>query len=78
MKVTIIEDSMDSLHIWKGNVTPTGYMYTWKVEGKWSDLYVQDSESCASIRAELKPAKRKQLAFGNAVTAEIPSEYFPE
>lgn len=78
MKVTIIEDSMGSLHIWKGNVAPTGYKYTWKVEGKWSDLYVQDSESCASIKDYLKPAKRKKLAFGNTVTADIPSEYFSE
>ena len=78
MKVTIIEDSMGSLHIWKGRVQPTGYMYTWKVDGQWADLYIQDSESRASVLDYLKPAKRKELAFGNAVTADIPSEYFSE
>jgi hypothetical protein len=78
MKCIIKEDSMGSLHIWKGHVTPTGHKYTWKAEGKWADLYVQDSESRAYILEYLKPAKRRELEKGYAVTAEIPSEYFPE
>jgi hypothetical protein len=35
---------MGCLHIWKGDVNPSGFKYTWKVNGEWADLFMKPKE----------------------------------
>ena len=80
MLCTIKMDAMGSLHIWEGDVNPTGYKYTWRVNGKDADVYIQEgSEGVQSVLECLTPQEKDQLDHGWAVTTKrIPSEYFPE
>jgi len=69
---------MGSLHIWKGNVQPYGYKYTWHVDGREADLYLQEGMGAEQFKDELSAYKRKRLSLGYSVTAHIYDEYFPE
>jgi hypothetical protein len=78
MLCTIKEDSMGSLHIWKGDVTPSGYKYTWRVDGIEADLYIQEGMGAEQFKEELSKTKQAQLRKGYAITANVLDEYFPE
>lgn len=68
---------MGSLHIWEGNVTPVGYKYTWRVNGKWANVYVQEgSEMIEDIKGHLSEDDRENLEQGYCVTVQLPSYYF--
>ena len=69
---------MGSLHIWKCNVTPSGYKYTWHVDGREADLYIQEGMGAEQFKEELSKYKQSQLRNGYAITARIAEEYFPE
>ena len=78
MLCTIKEDAMGSLHIWKGNVHPTGYKYTWRVDGREADLYLQEGMGAEQFKSELPRHKAKQLTLGYCVTANVYEEHLPE
>lgn len=78
MLCTIKEDAMGSLHVWKGDVNPVGYKYTWHAEGREADLYVQEGFGAEQFKSELSKTKQAQLRRGYAITAQIYDEYFPE
>ena len=69
---------MGSLHIWKGNVDPTGYKYTWHVNGREADLYLQEGMGAEQFKSELPRHKAKQLTLGYCVTANVYEEHLPE
>ena len=76
MKITIKEDAMGCLHMWAGDVLPTGYKYTWKADGKWSDQYVQGEEDVRHIKEQLKPVDLELLEYGHAITVDYISEEY--
>jgi hypothetical protein len=78
MLCTIKEDALGSLHVWKGNVVPVGYKYTWHAEGRDADLYVQEGIGAEEFKSELSKTKQAQLRKGYAITAQIYDEYFQE
>lgn len=76
MKITIKEDAMGCLHMWAGDVLPTGGKYTWKVNGQWSDQYVQNEEDVRHIKEQLKPDDLEELESGYKITVDyLPEEY---
>lgn len=76
MKITIKEDAMGCLHMWAGDVLPTGGKYTWKVDGKWSDNYVQNEGDVCAIKEQLKPDDLEYLESGYKITVDyLPEEY---
>ena len=67
---------MGCLHMWAGDVLPTGGKYTWKADGKWSDTYVQGEEDVCAIKGELKKKDRNLLERGYTITVDyLPEEY---
>jgi len=67
---------MGYLHMWAGDVLPTGMKYTWKADGKWSDQYVQCDDDVRSIKKQLKPVDLELLEYGHAITVDyLPEEY---
>ncbi len=77
MIITIKEDSMGCLHVWKGESTPVGYKYTWKANGREADLFIQNQEDVQSFLDNLTCDERDQLELGYFVTTRnVPSDYF--
>lgn len=76
MIITIKEDSMGCLHMWAGDVLPTGMKYTWKVDGKWSDTFIQSEEDVRHIKEQLKPDDLETLESGYTITVDyLPGDY---
>jgi hypothetical protein len=76
MKITIKEDAMGCLHMWAGDVLPTGMKYTWKVDGEWADTYVQSEDDVRHIKEQLKPVDLELLEYGHSITVDyLPEEY---
>jgi hypothetical protein len=73
---TLKIDAMGCLHIWKGNVIPQGYKYTWTAAGKWADVYVQSEDDVLNVIENLTEDERDVLQKGYHInTTNIPSEY---
>jgi len=75
---TIIKNSMGHLHIWKGKHKPLQVSkYNFTVDGKESDLYVQNQSDVGAILDNLTPEEKEQIENGYpVVTNNVPSEYF--
>jgi hypothetical protein len=74
---TLKLDAMGCLHMWEGEVVPSGYMYTWKAAGKPADVYVQSEDDVVSVMENLTSRERVRLRVGfNVTTKNIPSDYF--
>ena len=67
---------MGCLHMWEGDVFPTGMKYTWKVDGKWSDTFIQNEEDVRQVKEQLKPDDLDMLESGYSITVDyLPGEY---
>jgi hypothetical protein len=76
MIITIKEDSMGCLHLWAGSVIPTGCKYTWTVNGKWADTFIQGDEGVRLFKDELKPDDLEMLESGYAISVDyVSGEY---
>lgn len=74
---TLKLDAMGYLHMWEGEVVPSGYMYTWKAAGKWADVYVQSEDDVFHIMENLTNKEANLLRMGYHITTKrIPSDYF--
>lgn len=75
---TLVMNSMGHLHIWKGSKNPIQVAkYNWTVDGKESDLYIQNDTDIETMLDYLSPDERERLESGwSVVTNKIPSDYF--
>jgi hypothetical protein len=76
--VTLQMDAMGSLHMWKGDFKPvqTG-KYTFAVEGKEADVYMQNKSDVDQVLNDLSPEQKQELVKGYpVVTSSVPDDYF--
>ena len=75
---TIIKNSMGHLLIWKGKHKPLQVSkYNFTVDGKESDLYIQNQADVESLLENLPPEEKEGVENGyTVITKNIPSEYF--
>lgn len=79
-KVTITENSMGDLHIWKGeNQVNTSNPLNHKVSGKESDIYFQLQDDIDTAKTYLSKEEVEDLEKGYTIhTTKFPDDYFPE
>jgi hypothetical protein len=77
-EVTIQQDAMGNLHIWKGKVQPirTG-KYGWEANGKEADVFIQSKDDIQLSLSDLPGEEREQIEQGHFVTTKyFPDQYF--
>ncbi len=68
---------MGCLHVWEGDVIPSGGALTWKVNGKWADLFIQNEADCFHFLENLTNKERNLIHMGYRITTRnVPSDYF--
>jgi len=79
MICTIQQDSMGSLHAWRGRVNPfraSAYLYT--ADGKEAQLFIQEGMGAEEALDYLSAHERSRLARGYSIqTRNLPEEYLP-
>jgi len=79
MKATVCQDSMGSVHIFKGFINPTKIgKYMWKHENNEAKVFLQGDDGQVFVDIELSETAQDRLQTNGYVWTEVDESFFGE